>query len=177
MTRISACSPRSRFCVLSGGGKDFYRPTRIRSTMFRVVRRCLKLSRSHVYTILETFEREGFEGLEDHRRRPPGSSCQSAQSALFQRSLRPPTRVSASRSCSPPWLIGATAGRAAPGGADSGPRHGHQSPVARGAGSLEECPRRAAGPSQPAASKPRHRMAHFALRAPPHTSSVMPVTD
>ncbi len=32
---------------------------------------CLKLSRTHVYTILEAFEREGFEGLEDHRRRPP----------------------------------------------------------------------------------------------------------
>ena len=32
---------------------------------------CLKLSRTHVYTILESFEREGFEGLEDHRRRPP----------------------------------------------------------------------------------------------------------
>jgi hypothetical protein len=25
------------------------------------------LSRSHVYTILEAFEREGFEGLEDRR--------------------------------------------------------------------------------------------------------------
>jgi len=32
---------------------------------------CLKLSRSHVYTILEAFEREGFEGLEDRRTRPP----------------------------------------------------------------------------------------------------------
>lgn len=32
---------------------------------------CLKLSRSHVYTILDTFEREGFDGLEDHRTRPP----------------------------------------------------------------------------------------------------------
>jgi transposase InsO family protein len=31
---------------------------------------CLKLSRTHVYRILEAFEREGFEGLEDHRSRP-----------------------------------------------------------------------------------------------------------
>ncbi|ETW92280.1 MAG: hypothetical protein ETSY1_44350, partial [Candidatus Entotheonella factor] len=32
---------------------------------------CLKLSRSHVYTILDAFEKEGFEGLEEHRTRPP----------------------------------------------------------------------------------------------------------
>jgi transposase InsO family protein/transposase len=32
---------------------------------------CLKLSRSHVYTILDAFEKEGFEGLEEHRSRPP----------------------------------------------------------------------------------------------------------
>ena len=32
---------------------------------------CLKLSRTHVYTILEAFEKDGFEGLEDHRMRPP----------------------------------------------------------------------------------------------------------
>ena len=32
---------------------------------------CLKLSRSHVYTILEAFERDGFAGLEDQRTRPP----------------------------------------------------------------------------------------------------------
>lgn len=32
---------------------------------------CLKLSRSHVYNILETFNKQGFEGLEDHRTRPP----------------------------------------------------------------------------------------------------------
>jgi transposase InsO family protein len=31
----------------------------------------LKLSRSHVYTILEAFDKDGFEGLEDHRTRPP----------------------------------------------------------------------------------------------------------
>lgn len=31
---------------------------------------CLKLSRTHVYRILEAFEQEGFEGLEDHRSRP-----------------------------------------------------------------------------------------------------------
>jgi transposase InsO family protein len=31
---------------------------------------CLKLARSHVYTILEAFERDGFAGLEDHRTRP-----------------------------------------------------------------------------------------------------------
>jgi transposase InsO family protein len=32
---------------------------------------CLKLARSHVYTILEAFERDGFAGLEDQRTRPP----------------------------------------------------------------------------------------------------------
>jgi putative transposase len=32
---------------------------------------CLKLSRAHVYTILEAFEKDGFAGLEDHRTRPP----------------------------------------------------------------------------------------------------------
>jgi putative transposase len=32
---------------------------------------CLKLSRSHVYTILEAFECDGFAGLEDQRTRPP----------------------------------------------------------------------------------------------------------
>ncbi len=32
---------------------------------------CLKLSRSHVYTILAAFERDGFAGLEDQRTRPP----------------------------------------------------------------------------------------------------------
>ncbi|MEE9159234.1 MAG: DDE-type integrase/transposase/recombinase [Gammaproteobacteria bacterium] len=31
----------------------------------------LKLSRAHVYTILETFERDGFAGLEEQRTRPP----------------------------------------------------------------------------------------------------------
>jgi transposase InsO family protein len=31
---------------------------------------CLKMARSHVYTIIEAFERDGFEGLEDHRTRP-----------------------------------------------------------------------------------------------------------
>jgi putative transposase len=32
---------------------------------------CLKLSRAHVYSILEAFERDGFAGLEDQRTRPP----------------------------------------------------------------------------------------------------------
>ncbi len=32
---------------------------------------CLKLSRSHVYTILDNFDKDGFAGLEDHRTRPP----------------------------------------------------------------------------------------------------------
>ena len=31
---------------------------------------CLRLSRAHVYTILEAFERDGFAGLEDQRTRP-----------------------------------------------------------------------------------------------------------
>lgn len=33
---------------------------------------CLKLSRTHVYTILDAFARDGFAGLEDQRTRPPG---------------------------------------------------------------------------------------------------------
>ena len=32
---------------------------------------CLKLSRAHVYRILDAFDKQGFEGLEDHRTRPP----------------------------------------------------------------------------------------------------------
>ena len=32
---------------------------------------CLKLSRPHVYTILDAFERDGFAGLEEQRTRPP----------------------------------------------------------------------------------------------------------
>ena len=32
---------------------------------------CLQLSRTHVYTILEAFARDGFAGLEDQRTRPP----------------------------------------------------------------------------------------------------------
>jgi transposase InsO family protein/transposase len=32
---------------------------------------CLKLSRSHVYTIREAFDQDGFAGLEDQRTRPP----------------------------------------------------------------------------------------------------------
>jgi transposase InsO family protein/transposase len=32
---------------------------------------CLKLARSHVYTILDAFDKDGFAGLEDHRTRPP----------------------------------------------------------------------------------------------------------
>ena len=32
---------------------------------------CLKLSRTHVYTILEAFARDGFAGLEEQRTRPP----------------------------------------------------------------------------------------------------------
>ncbi len=31
---------------------------------------CLKLARSHVYRILDAFEQDGFDGLEDHRTRP-----------------------------------------------------------------------------------------------------------
>jgi putative transposase len=32
---------------------------------------CLKLSRSHVYTILDAFDQDGFAGLKDQRTRPP----------------------------------------------------------------------------------------------------------
>ncbi len=45
---------------------------------------CLKLSRTHVYTILEAFEREGFEGLEDHRRRPPDHPGNQLSLPLFK---------------------------------------------------------------------------------------------
>src|SRR5499427_9803735 len=31
---------------------------------------CLKMARSHVYAIIEAFEHDGFEGLEDQRTRP-----------------------------------------------------------------------------------------------------------
>jgi transposase InsO family protein len=48
---------------------------------------CLKLSRSHVYTILETFEREGFEGLEDHRRRPPEHPANQLSLPFFKEVL------------------------------------------------------------------------------------------
>jgi transposase InsO family protein len=37
----------------------------------RSIAGCLKLSRTHVYTILDAFERDGFAGLEDQRTRPP----------------------------------------------------------------------------------------------------------
>jgi putative transposase len=47
----------------------------------------LKLSRSHVYTILETFEREGFEGLEDHRRRPPDHPAHQLSLPFFKEVL------------------------------------------------------------------------------------------
>ena len=75
---------------------------------------CLKLSRTHVYTILEAFEQDGFAGLEDHRTRPPQHPGQSAEPALFQRGLRPATGVSARRPLSHPWLTGAAARGAAP---------------------------------------------------------------
>jgi transposase InsO family protein/transposase len=32
---------------------------------------CLNLSRTHVYNILEAFDKHGFDGLQDHRTRPP----------------------------------------------------------------------------------------------------------
>jgi putative transposase len=37
----------------------------------RSIAGCLKLSRTHVYTILDAFERDGFAGLEEQRTRPP----------------------------------------------------------------------------------------------------------
>jgi transposase InsO family protein len=48
---------------------------------------CLKLSRSHVYTILEAFERDGFEGLEDHRRRPPDHPANQLSLPFFKEVL------------------------------------------------------------------------------------------
>jgi transposase InsO family protein len=45
---------------------------------------CLKLSRTHVYTILEAFERDGFEGLEDQRRRPPDHPANQLSLPFFK---------------------------------------------------------------------------------------------
>jgi transposase InsO family protein len=36
----------------------------------RSIAGCLRMARSHVYAIIAAFERDGFEGLEDHRTRP-----------------------------------------------------------------------------------------------------------
>ena len=47
---------------------------------------CLKLSRSHVYTILDAFARDGFEGLEDHRTRPPEHPDNQLSLPLFKES-------------------------------------------------------------------------------------------
>jgi len=48
---------------------------------------CLKLSRSHVYTILEAFERDGFAGLEDQRTRPPQHPENQLSLPLFKEVL------------------------------------------------------------------------------------------
>ncbi len=48
---------------------------------------CLKLSRSHVYTILEAFEREGFAGLEDQRTRPSEHPDNQLSLPLFKEVL------------------------------------------------------------------------------------------
>ena len=48
---------------------------------------CLKLSRSHVYTILEACERDGFEGLEDQRRRPPDHPANQLSLPFFKEVL------------------------------------------------------------------------------------------
>jgi putative transposase len=45
---------------------------------------CLKLSRTHVYTILDAFERDGFEGLEDQRRRPPDHPANQLSLPFFK---------------------------------------------------------------------------------------------
>ena len=48
---------------------------------------CLKLSRTHGYTILEAFEREGFDGLEDQRRRPPTHPANQLSLPFFKEVL------------------------------------------------------------------------------------------
>jgi putative transposase len=48
---------------------------------------CLKLSRTHVYTILEAFARDGFEGLEDQRRRPPDHPANQLSLPFFKEVL------------------------------------------------------------------------------------------
>jgi transposase InsO family protein/transposase len=48
---------------------------------------CLKLSRAHVYTILEAFERDGFAGLEDQRTRPPQHPANQLSLPLFKEIL------------------------------------------------------------------------------------------
>ena len=45
---------------------------------------CLKWSRTHVYTILEAFERDGFAGLEDPRRRPPDHPAHQLSLPFFK---------------------------------------------------------------------------------------------
>lgn len=45
---------------------------------------CLNLSRSHVYTILDAFEQEGFEGLEEHRTRPPDHPANQMSLPFFK---------------------------------------------------------------------------------------------
>jgi putative transposase len=48
---------------------------------------CLKLSRAHIYTILEAFERDGFAGLEDQRTRPPQHPANQLSLPLFKEVL------------------------------------------------------------------------------------------
>ena len=48
---------------------------------------CLKLSRAHVYTILEAFARDGFAGLEDQRTRPPQHPANQLSLPLFKEIL------------------------------------------------------------------------------------------
>jgi transposase len=48
---------------------------------------CLKLSRTHVYTILEAFEKDGFAGLEDQRTRPPQHPGNQLSLPLFKEIL------------------------------------------------------------------------------------------
>jgi len=48
---------------------------------------CLKLSRAHVYTILEAFAHDGFAGLEDQRTRPPQHPANQLSLPLFKEIL------------------------------------------------------------------------------------------
>jgi transposase len=85
----------------------------------RSIAGCLKLSRTHVYTILAAFERDGFAGLEEQRTRPPQHpenqlTLPFLKEILSQRDPRHPARVSPGGPLSGPWVAREAAGGATP---------------------------------------------------------------